>query len=313
MSEQQEEVEVDLDALQESIDDVLTDEDKELDTDQESDDQNEENDEKIDLDQILDSFEPISLEGKISEDEAIEKAKERGWREDGKDKFGHQISAIEFLERTPLFHKIDLLRGDVEEIKKQNKKMAEQSKLIAKKSIEERQKMLDDFKAEKEKLLSEEVLDKDDINKLKDIDKKISETTVEELPDEQEEMVSRYEDAKEDFVKDNDWYGKNRAMTALADKVGTDYATEYLNKNGVLPEPEETFKYALDEVKKDFPDLGKPQRQTRVASRNNRTVATKHKTKRTLNDLPEEMRSVARLVMEQANLSEDEYMKDYES
>ena len=71
-------------------------------------------------------FEPISLEGKITEEEAREKAIERGWREDGQDKFGHQISAIEFLERAPLFHKMNLMRGDIDEIKQQNKKLIEQ-------------------------------------------------------------------------------------------------------------------------------------------------------------------------------------------
>ena len=145
MSEEQE---IDLEALQDNIDETLIDEPEELDASQETEEQ--EDAPEFDLDASLDSFEPITLDGKISEEDAKEKASQRGWREDGKDKYGHQISAIEFLERTPLFHKMELMRGDIDDIKKQNKRLVEQSKLIAKKSVDDKAKMLSEFKAERE-------------------------------------------------------------------------------------------------------------------------------------------------------------------
>lgn len=305
--------EIDLEALQENIDesqiDEVVNEIKEDDVITEDDLVNEP---EFDIDEALDSFAPISLEGKISDEEAEAKAGERGWRKEGKDKFGHQISAIEFLERTPLFHKMDLMRGDIEKQNVEIKKLANQSKKIAQKSIEDRKKLVDDFKAEKEQLLASELLDKDDIDKLKTIDKQIEDNSTVEAADGDQEVIDAYDVAKDDFIKGNEWYNSNRSMTALADTLGKEYAENYYRENKTLPNPEELFNYVVDEVKKDFPDMGKQKKQTRVASNRNRTVATTSKPKKTLSDLPEDQRAIARLVMESAELSEEEYLKSYE-
>lgn len=300
--------EIDLQALQDNIDESQVDEpNKELDVDQENE---QDEDPEFDLDAELDSFEPIELDGKITDDEATEKAKSRGWNPEGKDKYGHSVSAIEFLERTPLFHKMDLMRGDIDDIKKQNKKLVEQSKLIAKSAIDDKARMLNEFKEEKEKLLSTELLDKDDIDKLKTIDKQIEEHSVDTTQN--DDLVADFEVAKDDFVEKNEWYNSNRAMTTLADSLGKKFAEDYFKEHEVLPEPDDLFNYVLDEVKKDFPDMGKPKRGTRVASRNNRTVQTTHKKGKTLDDIPEDQRAIAKMVMESAGLSEEEYLKNYE-
>jgi len=295
--------EIDIDALEDNIDksqieDVVTEDDLV-------------NEPEFDLDEALDSFAPVSLEGKITPEEAEEKAAERGWRKDGKDKFGHQISAIEFLERTPLFHKMDLMRGDIESQNKQIKKLTEQSKKIAKKSIEDKARLVEEFKAEKEKLLTSELMDSDDISKLKILDKQIEENTVVDTSD--DEIISNYESVKDDFIKDNDWYNSNRPMTALADVLGKEFAEDYYKKHNTLPDPVDLFTRVVEEVKKDFPDMGKEKRQTRVNNSRNRTVANKPvNNKKTISDLPEDQQAVARLVMESADLSEEEYMKSYE-
>ena len=302
---------IDLEALQESIDDSQVDDN--IDVDQETDNQDDEQQiDDFNLDNALDSFEPIELDGKITDDEATAKAKERGWNENGKDKYGHSVSAIEFLERTPLFHKMDLMRGDITEQNNKINKLLEQNKLIAKKSIDHEAKLVADFKKEKEQLLNQEILDSDDITNLKDIDKKIESHTVVEKTVDQGDIAERYEVAKTEFVNSNDWYQTDYAMTTLADNTGLEYAKGYYEKNGVMPEPEETFKVAMDAVKNKFPDMGKPQRQTRVASRTNRTVTSNRRPKKTINDLPEDQRAVARMVMEAADLTEDQYLKDYE-
>lgn len=266
----------------------------------------------FDVDSVLDGFEPISLEGKITDDEAREKAIERGWREDGVDKYGHRISAIEFLERAPFFRKFELMRNDIDEIRKENQKLADNSKKIAEKAIEDQKKMVEEFKAEKERLLAEDVLDKDDITKLKDLDDKINSTVVEEVDEDEtdEEIVKRYSEAKDKWASEHDWYGTNRPMTALADKVGVEFAQQHLEKHGVLPEPEDTFKHVMDEIKKDFPDEKPVQR---VASRQNRAVANRQITKKkSITELPEDMQPVAKMVMQSTGMSEEEYMNTYE-
>jgi len=287
--------------------------DEPIETDGDGEEQSEEDieaEDDFDVDSALDGFEPISLEGKISDDEAREKAIERGWREDGVDKYGHRISAIEFLERAPFFRKFELMRNDIDAVKKQNEKLAEQSKQIAKKAIEDQKKLVEGFKAEKERLLAEDVLDKEDITKLKDLDDKINSTPVEEYEEQDDEIVERYTQAKEEWASDHEWYGKNRAMTVLADKVGVEFAQSYMEKHGVLPEPEVTFKHVMEEVKKDFPD-DKP--VSRVASRQNRTVANRQiQKKKSITELPEDMQPVAKMVMQSTGMSEEEYMNTYE-
>ena len=318
MSEEQEEQQeqtIDLDALQKNIDESQNEEvDENLDADQEVITEDDlVNEPEFNLDEALDSFAPISLDGKITHEEAEEKAAERGWRKEGKDKFGHQISAIEFLERTPLFHKMDLMRGDIEKQNNQIKKLAEQSKKIAQKSIEDKAKLVAELKESKEKLMSSELLDSDDIKELKSIDKQIEDNSTVEAADGDQDVINAYDDAKDNFVKGNEWYNSNRAMTTLADTLGKEYAEDYYKENKTLPDPQDLFNYVLDEVKKDFPDMGKPKRQTRVASNRNRTVANNKAPKKTLSDLPEDQQAIARLVMESAELSEEEYLKSYEA
>ncbi|MBR9702878.1 hypothetical protein GOV10_02495, partial [Candidatus Woesearchaeota archaeon] len=166
--------EIDLEALQNSIDESQIDDTPEQE-ETPGEEADESSDENFDLDSALDSFEPISLDGKITEDVAIEKATERGWRPDGKDKYGHQISAIEFLERTPLFHKMGLMREDVEDLKKQNKRIIEQNKKIAQSKINSDKKHVEELKAQKEKLLANDELDSEEIAELKDLDKQLEE------------------------------------------------------------------------------------------------------------------------------------------
>jgi hypothetical protein len=211
---------------------------------------------------------------------------------------------------------MDLLRGDVEELKRSNKKLAEHTKAVAQKAVEDAKKQADKFRAEKERLLNEEVLDKDDIEKLRTLDKQIEESSVVETDDTEavnEEIVTRYEEAKPVFMDENkEWYRKDYAMTTLADQTGTKFAEEHLKEHGVLPEPEVTFKHVLEVVKAQYPDMGKPKRGTKVTTRQNRTVANKPSTKRTLADLPEDQQPIAKMVMEASGLSEEEYLKNYE-
>jgi len=267
---------------------------------------------EFNLDSALDDFSMVSLDGKVSKEEAEEKAAERGWREDGKDKFGHKISAIEFLERAPLFHKMDLMKGDIDKQNKQIKSLMENSKKIAEKSINDKKKLLEDFQKEKETLLSTELLDSDDIKKLKVIDKKIEDNQIVDDVTSEDDKVAAYTGQLDKFKAENEWYGKNRAMAALADAVGRKYAQDYIDENGELPDPAELFKHVMGEVEIDFPDMGKPKKNNRVASRRDRTVIKNHRSKKSLSDLPDDQQAIAKEVMEAAGLSEEDYLKAYE-
>lgn len=315
------EAEIDLEALEKNIQATLgepddnnveeTEEVAEEATGEENEAAPDESEETFDLDEALNSDQPIALAGRLTEEQAREEAAKRGWKEDGEDRFGHKISAIEFLERAPLFKKISLMRGDIEEQNRKIEALAEQSKKIAQKSIEDKKRLNEELQAAKEKLLSSEYLDSDDVAELKKIDSQIEATAIDE-PEQSDEIYSQYEKAKENFVKENDWYRKDYEMTMRADEIGVTYAQEYAAKWGHVPPPEETFNHVINTIKKEYPDQPKPRRQTRVASTQNRTVVSKPKKSKTLSDLPEEQRSIAREVMEAAGLSEEEYLKTYE-
>lgn len=298
---------VEIDDIEAKLKEVLSEEVEEV-IEEISEEIDEPIEEAFDIDAALNGLEPIDLSGKISVEEAESRASERGWKKDGVDKYGHRISALEFLERAPFFRKMDLLRTDVDKANKLLEKVTQQNQLIAKKSIEDKQRMMAEFKAEKEKLLNDGYLDQEGIDRLKVIDNKLSEPIEAPVVD---DIIADYEAATEKFKQENDWYGTNRAMTTLADKLGTEYATSYKEEHGQLPPPEDTLKYVLDEVKKDFPD--KPvARKPNVVTTNGRTVTQGAKPKgKTINDLPEDVRAVAREIISAAGITEEEYLKTY--
>ena len=268
---------------------------------------------EFDVDAALEGTEPVDLENVLTEEQAIEKATKRGWREDGKDRYGNRISAIEFLEKTPFFNKIEVMHHNIEEQNAKIRQLVENSKLIAQKAVEDKKKLVEELKEAKSKLLDNEILDQDNILELKKIDKQIednSDIETEEVDDEANELAREYEKKVGSFKKENQWYEKDPALRALADKLALDYVTEFNEENGRPPPPDEMFNHVVGEVKKSYPDLGK--KKTRVAATGRRTVVNKPANKKTLNDIPEEMRDVARMVMDSAGLTEDEYLKTYE-
>jgi hypothetical protein len=268
---------------------------------------------EFDIDAAINSGEHVNLTEKITPEQAEEAAKARGWNPDGQDKFGHKVSPIEFLERASFFRKNDLLKGDIDKLDTKLNQVLEQNKQIAQKSIEDKRRMAEEFRVEKEKLLSGDFLDEEQIKRVRELDSGIAENTVNEVDTvvDNEQIVKDYSEAKEKFTTDNDWYGKNRAMTALADKVGTEYATDYEAKNGILPSPKDLFEYVLEEVNKDFPEPEKVKRVNKVSS-SNRTVVTQKKTaKKTFADLPEDERAIAREVIEATGQTEEAYLSTY--
>lgn len=308
--------EIDTEALEaaaiKALEDNIEDPDSEEEVGQREDVDEGEQEEEFDIDAALEGTEPVDLEGRITEDDAKERAIKRGWNENGQDKYGNRITAIEFLERTPFFKKMERMHSDIEAQDKKIRQLAEQSKLIAQKAVDDKTKLVAELKEAKENLLNNEILDQDNIAELKQIDKQIEENqVVEESEPEKNELAIEYEEKKEAFIQKNDWYEKDEALAAYADKKGIEYVTKYNEKHGTVPPPDELFKYLEDKIEKEYPTKT-PKKSTRVAARNTRTVTSRQTNKKTLNDLPEEMRPVARMVMESAGLSEEEYLKTYE-
>lgn len=302
--------EVDVDALEKAAQEAISGEEEIEEVIEEP------GEDEFDIDGALEGTDPIELEGRISEDEAKEKASERGWREDGVDRYGNRISAIEFLERTPFFTKIDKMHHDIEAQNEKIRQLAENSKLIAKKAVEDKQKLVAELKETKSKLLDNEVLDQDNILELKKIDKQIEDHSVietdhgESSDEESAELAIEYEKKLDNFKDKNEWYGKDRALAALADKLALDYVTEFNRENGHVPPPDDMFNHVVGEMKKDYPDLGK--KKTRVASTGRRTVVNKPVTKKTIDDLPEDQRAVARQVIDSIpDMDEEKYLKTY--
>ena len=60
-----------------------------------------------------------------------------------------------------------------------------------------------------------------------------------------------------------------------------------------------------------FPQEERNQRTPNLGTNLNRQSLKKQNNKNTINDLPEDQRAIAREVMEDADLSEAEYMKNY--
>jgi len=265
---------------------------------------------EFDIDAAIEGTEPVDLEGRITEEEAKEKASARGWNEKGTDKYGNRITAIEFLERTPFFKKIDRMHNDIEIQNKKIRQLAENSKLIAQKAVDDKKALVNELKEAKEKLLDNEILDQDGIQEVRKLDKQIEENQVDDTVDtEQNELAIEYQEKKEAFIQKNDWYKKDPALAAYADKKGMDYVNKYHKDHGTVPPPDELFEYVEKEIEKDYPKTTK--RTTRVAARTTRTVANKQSNKRTLNDIPEDQRAVAKEVMESAGLTVDEYLSNY--
>lgn len=302
---------IDLDALQQSIegDDDLEPASKEKEPT--------END--FDLKAALSGEFPPNLsqlieDGALTEEQIITEAGSRGWTEEGKgDKYGHKISAIEFLERTPQFNTIKGLKDRLDRQEKQITKMADVTRKAAAKSIEKQQKLMTQLEVAKKELLNKEYLDQDDVNKVKTIDNQMDSvrediSTAETVTNDED----IWDEALLDFVADNPWYGGNSGLTEAAQVFAKQYT-----KNNKDSTPEDYYSNIKNKMLEKygeqlmFPQEEKTQRRPNIGSNRNRQPLQPHKKEKSISDLPEDQRAIAREVMEDAGLSEAEYMKTY--
>jgi len=264
------------------------------------------------VDEVIEDPEPTEKE---------QEAMDLGWRPDGKDRDGNTLSADEYLARKPLFNKIHNLNEKLDDqsrtqdrLQKQIETLSEHNKKIAEAKIKEREAFLDQLKDAKEQALT-------DLNvaQVREIDTQIDQVREEISTQpvfEGNEATPEVSPAAKKFVEENDWYEKDLGLATVADDIGKRLVQEKI-KEGIKPEDiiqyeTEILTKAADEVKALYPHkFEKKPRQTKVGSNRNRQPITPTETKKTLNDLPEDQRAIAREVMESTGQTEDQYLETY--
>ncbi len=150
------------------------------------------------------------------------------------------IDAKEFLNRGPLFKKIDSVTRDNKALRQA---IADMQDLHKKDREVQYKKALAEVRAEKKAALLE-----GDADAVIDADEKI-----EMLRDAQKESTPRVPEAAEahpefvNWVGRNAWYENNRGMRAFADAVGIEFRNQGMTPNEVLKAVEK-------EVRKEFPN-----------------------------------------------------------
>ena len=244
------------------------------------------------------------------------KAMEMGWSPDKEalEGTGKQwIPADEFLRNQTWVDEIRKLKREVRDTKKVADALKEHNKIVAERAYEQ---AMSDLTAKKKAAAAD-----DDLVTVIEVDEQIQELKAKK-PVEEETPTSEYspEDWEEyhtEFVADNDWYETNRVMRAFADREGMAYVQKH--PNGA---PEDTYKYVLEEIRKEFPDkfnveekpaAGTPakERASAVSSSRRRVATPAKSSKKGLDDIPEEHRSIAMTLIKTGQLSEEDYLKQY--
>ena len=272
------------------------------------------------INEATDSDQHLDLTDKLTDEQAAEEATKRGWRAEGKDRFGHKLTAVEFLERSPFVNTINKIRDEVKQTKEQLSKVLKQNEQIAKKSIADKKQMVEDFEKEKQELLNGEYLDEDQIKRVKEIDEGIKkagsvETDQQEtegdesLSENEQKIVNEYANERESFVKANDWYETDYQMTKKANEIYDNYIYTYSERHGYPPIAADAFNHVENQIKREFPD--KPKRTTRVSNTTRRVTTANKVEKKALKDYDEDIQNVAKEVMEATGMSETDYLKTY--
>lgn len=246
-------------------------------------------------------------------------AKDHGWNPEGQDRDGNTLTAEEYLARKPLFNKIHNLQDKLDAYDERYKnveskvgKLVEQNQQIAAAKIAERETLLEQLKTAKENALTnldvEQVRAIDD--KMESVREDLAKTsqiteTVTDQPAETE--------AYKAFVAENEWA---KDTTSPLHKIAIDIGEGFVERNikaGIKITEADVYKYAAEQVKDLYPHkFGEAVvKQPRVGNNNQRQPIKPVVTKKTLNDIPEDQRAIAKEVMESTGMKEDEYVAMY--
>lgn len=184
-----------------------------------------------------------------------ERAMELGWRpqEEWQGAPEDFIDAKEFVRRQPLFEKIEhqsremkALRSAFDAFKTHHSKVkeVEYNRALAALKAEKR-RALSDGETERALVIEDKI---DEIQGQKEqFEQDTASIQVEETPTTRPEFVR--------WTNENSWYGKDRAMTAFADKLGVELAREGYSPSEVLSqvtkEIKQEFKHKFTNVRRD--------------------------------------------------------------
>ncbi len=198
-------------------------------------------------------------EPELSEVES--QAFKEGWRP--KEQYNGEeakwIPADEFMRRKPLFEKIDSLKSETYNTRKeiQNLKKTLDSLAQHHQKVRETEysRALEDLKAERRVALNER-----DIEAVEAIEEKLDVLKEDKTKFEQqikaEKQAVKVEPTPEfvDWVKDNGWYHTDKEMHDFADSI----AQSHLQKNPTAS-PKDIFEYVNKQTKRAFPEQFTPQ------------------------------------------------------
>jgi hypothetical protein len=177
--------------------------------------------------------------------EVEQQAIELGWQpkedfeSDPKNEGKKWRSAEDFMDRKPLFDKIDSQSRELKDVKRALQSLANQNRKIEEFAYN---RALAELKAQKMQALEEGehavVMQIDD--RINDLNAQlIQSTNVQQSPQPTEAFAK--------WVENNDWYVKDKEMRNVADGIGLSLARE-----GVPPE--ELMRQVSEKIKKAFPD-----------------------------------------------------------
>lgn len=242
-------------------------------------------------------------------------AKDHGWNPDGKDRDGNTLSADEFLARKPLFNKIHNLQDKLEdkdrqigEINKRVDTLVDHNKKIAESKVKERKDLLEQLAEAKDDAL--ESLDKERVRaidkEMENVRTEINEAVVPDF----EPVEQRVSPDFADFAKDNEWANdKESALYSAAEVMAKNYGAA--NQGREITD-KELYDHIHKGIRELYPHKFKETKQPKIGRNQQRTPIEQPKKGHSIDDLPEDQRSIANEVMEATGMTIDDYFKTYQ-
>ena len=242
--------------------------------------------------------------------EMQQKALDMGWNPEGvegKDSIG----SGEFVRNKSFFDEIHKLKRETRKATESVKKLVTAN---AKAKQQGKEEAIAELKA-KRKLAAEDNDIEEVLNITEQIEEKQQEVVEEETPD-YETANQALIDAGNDFIAKTDWYKTDEVKRAYADQQYTQFVQANVEKlaTGEM-EPQEVFEHINKKVSEQFqekPDDGDGKPRSRVSEGGKKPSTSRGSGKKyTLADIPEEGREIARDIIRDGSITEEDYVKAY--
>jgi len=252
-------------------------------------------------DKVKEVVEKTDNEDTVTEvDPYEEKARAKGWvpEDEWNNPDKEWIDAKEFLQRDSFFKKISSLKYEISQLRESMKAREEQHiKLLEK----ERKEAIERLKKEKK-----EALTMGEVEKALTIDEELD--TLRDAAVEVQPLPTEPPPEFVNWVGENSWYHEYPSLRAEADAIGPAIA----QTNPGLSY-QEVLEKVTKQIKLSHPDVFPRKQVNSKAEPGNKRQTRKSSGKSiTLKDLPEHDQRVARTLIRNGVLTEEEYLKDYQ-